>query len=447
MNETYRRDVRKIDPTKGLHLPDGTLNDSDRIEIGPTPLAYAEWEAAGLTLPDLPAMRHYRLARIVKMLAQRDLAGVLVFDPLNIRYATDSTSMQLWNTHNPFRACLVTADGHMVLWDYKNSPFLADHNPLVRETRSGASMFYFTNGDKGEDAAEAFSHQILDLVSERVGRNRRLAVDKILLHGARALEARGFELHEGEEVMEKARSIKGRDEILAMRCASHACEAAIYPMEAFARDRAGDGVTTEDDVWAILHAENIRRGGEWIETRLLSSGPRTNPWFQECGPRVIQPNEILAFDTDLVGCYGICVDISRTWWIGDQAPRPDMIAAMRHGHEHIMTNMAMLKPGVSFRELTYGGHQLDEKYRKLKYSCRFHGVGLCDEWPLIAYDDNFVEGAFDYEVEAGMVFCAEALVAEEGSDFSIKLEDQVIVTEDGFENLTRYPFDPALMGG
>ena len=446
MNETYRRDVRKIDPTKGLHLPDGTLNDSDRIEIGPTPLAYAEWEAAGLVLPDLPAMRRYRLARIVAMLEARDLAGVLVFDPLNIRYATDSTSMQLWNAHNPFRACLVTADGYMVLWDYKNSPFLADHNPLVRETRSGASMFYFTNGDKGAEAAAGFAGQVLDLVQEHVGGNRRLAVDKILLHGARALEAVGFELSEGEEVMEKARSIKGPDEILAMRCASHACEAAIYPMEEFARARAGDGVTTEDDVWAILHAENIRRGGEWIETRLLASGPRTNPWFQECGPRVIQPNEILAFDTDLVGCYGICVDISRTWWIGDQAPRPDMVAAMRHGVEHIQTNMELLRPGVSFRELTFGGHQLDATYNKWKYSCRFHGVGLCDEWPLIAYPDHYVEGAFDYEVEAGMVFCVEALVAEDGGDFSIKLEDQVIVTEDGPENLTRYPFDAALMG-
>ncbi|MEM9320006.1 MAG: dimethylsulfonioproprionate lyase DddP [Pseudomonadota bacterium] len=447
MNEAYRRDVRKIDPTKGFNLPDGTANDQDRIEIGPTPLAYREWDAAGLVLPDLPRMRQYRLQRIVEMLTARALAGVLVFDPLNIRYATDATSMQIWNMHNPFRACLVMANGYMVLWDYKNSPFLADHNPLVRETRSGAAMFYFTNGDKGDDAARDFAVQIADLIAEHVGQNARLAVDKILLHGARALEAQGFELHEGEEVMEKARSIKGRDEILAMRCASEACEAAIYPMEDFARAQAGDGVTTEDDVWAILHAQNIRRGGEWIETRLLASGPRTNPWFQECGPRVIQNNEILAFDTDLVGAYGICVDISRTWWIGDQKPRPDMVSAMQHAHEHIMTNMEMLKPGTSFRELTFGGHQLDEKYNKLKYSCRFHGVGLCDEWPLIAYHDHFVDGAFEYVVEPGMVFCAEALVGEEGGDFSIKLEDQVLVTEDGFENLTRYPFDAALMGG
>ena len=78
--------------------------------------------------------------------------------------------------------------------------------------------------------------------------------------------------------------------------------------------------------------------------------------------------------------------------------------------------------------------------------CLLHGDGLCDEWPLVAYPDKAVEGAFDYPLEAGMVLCVEALVSPEGGDFSIKLEDQVLVTEDGYENLTRYPFDPALMG-
>ena len=75
-----------------------------------------------------------------------------------------------------------------------------------------------------------------------------------------------------------------------------------------------------------------------------------------------------------------------------------------------------------------------------------HGVGLCDEWPLVAYPDQMVPGAFDYALEPGMVLCIEALISPEGGDFSIKLEDQVLVTEDGYENLTTYPFDPALMG-
>jgi len=444
---THFRDRRKIDPTRGATLGDNTPNDADRVEIGPTQLAYAEWAAAGLQLPDLQEMRRYRWQRLTQHIVDRNYAGLLMFDPLNIRYATDSTNMQLWNTHNPFRAVLLCADGYMVIWDYKNAPFLSEFNPLVREARSGADLFYFDRGDKVDVAADTLSNEIRVLLEEHAPGNRRLAVDKVMLHGLRALEAQGIEIMEGEEVTEKARSVKGPDEILAMRCASHACEVAVREMEDFARENVPLGQTSEDDIWAVLHAENIRRGGEWIETRLLTSGPRTNPWFQECGGRITQKNEIIAFDTDLVGSYGICVDISRTWWIGDRKPRPDMVYAMQHAVEHIQTNMQMLKPGVNIQDLSRNTHVLDAKYQRLKYGCLMHGVGLCDEWPLVAYPDHMVEGAFDYELEPGMTLCVEALVGEDGGDFSIKLEDQVLITEEGFENLTKYPFDPDLMGG
>ena len=437
---------RKIDPSQGSYLEDNTPNDMDRVEIGPTRLAFKEWKSAGLQLPDLQKMRLYRWKRLTKFIADRDYGGILLFDPLNIRYATDSTNMQLWNTHNPFRAVLLCADGYMVLWDYKNAPFLSEFNSLVKEQRSGADMFYFDRGDKIALAADTFSNEVRQLIAEHGGGNKRLAVDKIMLHGVRALEAQGFQIMEGEEVTEKARSIKGPDEILAMRCASAACENAVQIMESEARSGVPIGNMSEDDIWAVLHAENIRRGGEWIETRLLASGPRTNPWFQECGPRIVQNNEIVAFDTDLVGSYGICVDISRTWWIGDKSPRSDMVYAMQHAHEHIMQNMEMLRPGIHMRELTMNSHTLDKNFQKGKYSCLMHGVGLCDEWPLISYPDHYVEGAFDYHLEAGMVLCVEALVSPEGGDFSIKLEDQVLITPDGFENLSQYPFDERLMG-
>jgi Xaa-Pro aminopeptidase len=446
MNQ-HHRDSRKIDPTAGSHLGDGSPNDMDRVEIGPTRLALAEWRAAGLALPDLAEMRRYRWQRLVDHIVARDYGGLLVFDPLNIRYACDSTNMQLWNSHNPFRALLLCADGYMVIWDYKNAPFLSRFNPLVREARAGADLFYFDRGDGTAQAAARFAAEVRDLVRAHGGANRRLAVDKVMLHGLRALEAQGFEVMEGEELTEKARSVKGPEEIRAMRCASHACETAVRAMEDFARTEVPGGGISEDDIWAVLHAENIRRGGEWIETRLLTSGPRTNPWFQECGPRIVGENEILAFDTDLVGAYGICVDISRTWWIGPGRPRPDMVAAMRHGLEHIRQNMEMIRPGVMIPELTANCHRLAPQYQRQKYGCLMHGVGLCDEWPLVAYPEEAVEGAFDYPLEPGMVLCVEALVSPEGGDFSIKLEDQVLVTESGYENLTGYPFDGALMGG
>jgi Xaa-Pro aminopeptidase len=445
MNHHYR-DTRKIDPNRGDTLADGSPNDQDRIEIGPTQLAFGEWQEAGLVPPNLAAMRDFRWKRLTQHIVDRGYGGLLLFDPLNIRYATDSTNMQLWNTHNPFRAVLLCADGYMVIWDYKNSPFLSKFNPLVREQRSGADFFYFDRGDKIDVAADKFSNEVRGLLDEHASGNKRLAVDKVMLHGLHALQAQNLQIFDGEEVTEKSRSVKGVDEIFAMRCASHSCETAVAKMELFARENVPLGETSEDDVWAVLHAENIRRGGEWIETRLLASGQRTNPWFQECGPRITQNNEIISFDTDLIGSYGICVDISRSWWIGDQKPRADMIYAMQHAHEHIMTNMEMLKPGVMIPDLTANTHVLDDKFQTQKYGCLMHGVGMCDEWPLVAYPDQAVAGAYDYPLEAGMVLCVEAAVGEVGGDFTIKLEDQVLITEDGYENLTKYPFDAALMG-
>ena len=432
-------DTRKIDPT--AKRPDGTPDDNDRVEIGPTPLAFAEWAALGLEMPQLDRMRAYRHKRVVDAVVANDLAGVLMFDPLSIRYATDSSNMQLWNTHNPFRACLVCADGHMVLFDYKNSMFLADFNPLVNEVRSGATMFYFSAGDAADQKASELVEQVRDILNAHAPGNNRLAIDKIMPRGLRAFEAAGYEVPDGEEVMEKTRAIKGPDEIAAMRCSMRACEAACVAMEQGTRPGM-----TEDDVWAIMHSENIIRGGEWIETRLLSSGPRTNPWFHECGPRVIQNNEIVAYDTDLVGAYGICSDISRTYWVGDEKPRQDMIDAMKLGMDHIAHNMSMLRPGVSIPELVANCHPLPDNCQKQKYSCMMHGVGLCDEWPHVGYPDHGDSSAFDYVLEPGMALCVEALISPEGGDFSIKLEDQVIITEDGYENLTILPFCPHLTG-
>jgi len=111
MNQHYR-DTRKIDPNRGTTLGDNTPNENDRIEIGPTQLAFREWAAAGLDLPDLQAMRAYRHARLTDHIAARDSGGPLVFDPLNLRYATDSTNIQLWNTPNPSPPLPLGSRGH-----------------------------------------------------------------------------------------------------------------------------------------------------------------------------------------------------------------------------------------------------------------------------------------------------------------------------------------------
>ncbi len=429
---------RRIDPTR--HRPDGSLNDNDRTEIGPTPLAFAEWAELGLQAPHLPTMREYRLRRLVQQLQARDLAGILLFDPLNIRYATDTTNMQLWTTHNPARACFVAASGHMVLWDFHGCDHLSAHLPLVSELRSGASFFYFETGDRTDQHAQRFAGQVDELLRTHAGNNRRLAVDRIEVAGLRALDSLGVQIHSGQEVTEFARMIKGPDEILAMRCAVASCEAAVAEMHQAMR--AG---VTENDVWAALHAGNIRRGGEWIETRILSSGPRTNPWFQESGPRVLSDGDLLSFDTDLIGVYGMCVDMSRSWICGGLEPTAEQKRLYRIAHEHITQNIEMIKPGVRFTELTINGHRLPESCREQRYGVMFHGVGLCDEYPCIRYPEDLQSYGYEGVLAPGMALCVEAYVGEVGGHDGIKLENQLLVTETGYELLTHYPFDDSFL--
>ena len=435
MNERFS-DARKI----AVARPDGSPDNDDRTEIGPTPLAYAEWAEAGLTCPNLDQMRRDRHARLVAGINARGYGGALLFDPLNIRFATDSTNMQLWNAHNPFRAVFVAADGYMVLFDYKAAAgFLSSFNPQVSEVRGGAAMFYFANADLQDADSRDFVAQITELMAAHGG-NKRIAIDKIAISGVRAFMDAGFTIEEGEELTEKVRAIKSEDEVRALKCSIHSTEIACRLME----DAARPGMT-ENDIWAVMHAENIRRGGEWIECRLLTSGPRTNPWFQECGPRIVRNGEIIAYDTDLVGPYGMCCDISRTFWLGDGEPTREMKRQYRFAVDHILENTALLAPGKSFREITFGGHQLTPEFVESRYSCKMHGVGLCDEWPLIPYPEDWREGAYDYVLEPGMMLCVEALIGHKGGDFSIKLEDQVLITETGVQRLTQYPFDQRFM--
>lgn len=421
--------------------PDKTPDLNDRIEIGPSQIAFDEWAALGLQCPDMPALREYRLERVREQLRKNDCAGALLFDPLNLRYATDSTNMQLWITHNSARACFIATDGPVVMFDFHNCGHLNAHLPLIDDVRSMPGFFYFTAGSRCEEMAGRFAREIDELMRDHGGGNRRLAVDRMEIVGVRAFDALGIDVrHDGMRMMETAREIKGDNEMHAMRCAVAACEAALKELE----QAIVPGIS-ENELWAYLHSGNVKRGGDWIETRLLSSGPRTNPWMAECGPRVIQDGDLVALDTDLVGVYGYCVDISRTWVAGDGKASDLQRTLFQVAYEHIMEDMEVLKPGLSFRELTFGGNQLPQKYRPLQYGVKYHGVGLCDEYPAIYYPEAWEAHGYDGILEPGMCLCVEAYIGEEGGREGVKLENQVLITETGYELLTLHGHDERLM--
>ncbi len=407
--------------------------------IGYGALAEGEWAALGLDAPDMDAARRYRLTRIRAELRKRDLAGILVYDPLNVRYATDSTGMQLWVMHNAVRYAFVATEGPVILWDFHNCEHLSWHLELVDEIRHGTAWFYYEAGEHAATRAKRWAAEIADVLKSCGGGNRRLAVDKINPLGVAALGGEGISVHDGEEVMEHARKVKCADELKAMRRAVAACEASMRVMEAALKPGM-----TENDLWAILHAENIRRGGEWIETRLLTSGPRTNPWFQECSARVIEDGDIVAFDTDLIGAYGYCCDISRTWLAGSKRPTNEQRSLYAMAEEQIAANIEMLKPGATFRELSHAARSLPDDYLANRYSVLFHGVGLCDEYPSVPYPEDWERSGYDGALEPGMVVCVESYVGRHGGHEGVKLEEQVLITDTGHEQMSRYPRDPRL---
>src|SRR5215472_2525577 len=144
---------------------------------------------------------------------------------------------------------------------------------------------------------------------------RRLGVDRLDILGIRALEREGFVPVEGQRLLELARSVKSQDEITCMRSALDVADVGMRRMKSALHPEI-----TENELWAELHHANIALGGEWIESRLLSSGPRTNPWFQESSSRIIQAGDLVSFDTDLIGPYGYCADVSRTFFCGPGRP-------------------------------------------------------------------------------------------------------------------------------
>jgi Xaa-Pro dipeptidase len=384
---------------------------------------------------DLDAVRMYRLQRVRDALIERDLAGIVMWDQLNTRYATDVTNMQVWCMHNEARYVYVPAEGPVVVWDYGGKTFLSEGVPSVDVVRPVKSFLYFFAGNTMQERARAWADDIDDVIRQTNGGNKRIAMDRSAPLAVYELQRLGYEIHDGFEVMENARRKKSDGEIALMRHSIDVCQAAVKRMAEAMRPGM-----TENALWAELHHGNIEFGGEWIETRLLASGPRTNPWFQESSMRVIEKGDMVSLDTDLVGPYGYCCDMSRSW-VCDAKPSDAQKRLFEFAVEHVEYNKRLLQPGRSFREITELLQPLPDEYVAQRYGVAMHGVGLCDEYPSIYYPMDYDAVGYDDILEPGMVMCVEVLAARDGEGEAVKLEEQVLVTETGFEQLTSYPID------
>jgi Xaa-Pro aminopeptidase len=155
--------------------------------------------------------------------------------------------------------------------------------------------------------------------------------------------------------------------------------------------------------------------------------------------RRIEGGDLVCFDTDLIGPYGYCADISRAWLCGDGRPSEEQRRLYAAAHEQVHHNMALLEPGVSFRELSEKSWPIPDEYLATRYSSMMHGVGLADEYPSIKYWPDFDQNGYDGILEPNMTLCVESFIATKDSREGVKLEEQVLITETGCQKLSSYP--------
>jgi Xaa-Pro dipeptidase len=385
------------------------------------------------TTIDRPELEASRLKRLRSSIVEAGCDAGLFYDPTNIRYATGTSNMQVYSLHNPCRYTFVPAVGPVVLFEFKGCAHLSDEHANVSEVRTAVSWYDFVSGSRVHEFARVWALEIVELLGAG---HRNLAVDRLDPVGAKMIEEHGVRLHDGQRVANRARMIKTPHEIAAMKLAVAACEDGVRQM----RDTVRPGLT-ENELWSTLHQANIAAGGEWLETRLLTSGQRTNPWYQECSNKPIEAGELVAFDTDLIGIEGYSVDISRTWIADDSAPTASQQRLWDLAAEQLAFNTALLQPGASFAEISQHSHLPPQDVHSVTNAAVAHGIGLCNEYPLILNRDHFENGGYDGTIEEGMVLCVEALAAPPGGTESVKLEQQVLITENGPTPLSSFALE------
>ncbi len=389
---------------------------------------------------DCVALRAHRLGRLRAEMAARSIGACVLTDPVNIRYATGARNMQIFTARNPARYLFVAVDGPVILYEFTGALHLADGLETITEVRHATTASFVAAGEGIAEVEKAWAAQIASLVRETVGARAPVGLERVNAGAALALAAEGIQIVDAQEPVERARAIKGSEEIGCQIASMRATERAMAAMEAEIRPGL-----TENELWSVFHQQVIAQGGDYIETRLLSSGRNTNPWFQETSDKVIGANELIAFDTDVVGCHGYYADFSRTFHAGPDAPGVAQRELYRIAHEQVHHNMGIIEPGLTFAEYSERAWDLPERFAAHRYYLSSHGVGMTGEYPYLYHAQDFTSFGYDGVIEPGMTLCVESFIGGPGTTEGVKLEQQVLVTDSGTELMSLYPFDESLL--
>ena len=382
---------------------------------------------------DFSRLHNYRLNRLKSALKQSGAALCILTNPVCLRYAADYRNYLLFQSHIPSTYLFVPVDGPIVIYGAYGAV------PLADAMRPARPISFFEGGPVIETAAKQLATDVKEYLSEIATDNRRVAVEYVNPSVTQALLYEGLEVIDGVSVSERARAIKSDDEINCIRWAIAVAEHGIAQLK-----QALQPGVTEVQLWALLNYVNLANNGDWHEGRMLASGPRINPWLQEASLRRLEAGDLVGLDTDMVGPFGYFADISRTFHCGPSKPTARQKQLYRLALDEIEHNLRLIRPGITLLEFQEQVYPVPEEFQQNAYPCVIHGVGMCDEYPQIK---PIFRGPnpYDATLEAGMVLCIESYIGAVGERDGVKLEQQVLVTDNGYETLSTYPFEESLL--
>ena len=386
---------------------------------------------------DMERMQRYRLARLQDQTAAEDCVGTLLFGTHHLRYATGTVFSAIYNTHKPSRAAFVPAEGQVTLFDWLGDPD-APLPAIIGEVRPLPLLSYFPAGARVEGQVAAFAKQVAELA--RAAGGDRIALDIADPAVVTCLMDEGITVVSADRLIEHATVIKNPDEIVML---ANACSVSSIAM-ARLHEQLHAGMT-EYEAWSILNQVNSALGGEWLEYRILNSGEKINPWTREASDKRIQAGELVAFDCGMIGPFGYSADVSRTFLCSPDRATAEQKRLYAHAVENIEHNLSLVKAGVSFEDFSKGCWPYPEEFLAHRYPVMTHGIGMGDEWPAIPWPIDWEKDGYDGELQEGMALCIESFIGSDKGGEGVKLEQQVVVTSDGYELLSTFPWEPELL--
>jgi Xaa-Pro dipeptidase len=382
---------------------------------------------------DFGRLYEYRKARLHEQMQIAEVSVLVSVNPISLRYAVDYSTYALFQSRIPSTYLFMSKDGPTII----HGAFA--NTDLIDRVEPSRPIAFFDAADNMTNNAEKFACDLVNYLKEIGSDNRRIAIEYVNPSVTLACHRKGLEVVDGISISEKARIIKSSDEIECIKWAVAVAELGVAKM----KEALQPGVT-ELQLWGLLNYTNLANHGEWHDGRMLASGPRINPWLQEATQRQIESGDLVGFDTDMVGPLGYFCDFSRTFHCGPAKPTHRQKEIYRLAHDELQHNLRLVRPGITFHEIQEQSYPIPEECQENAYPCIMHGVGMCDEYPKID-PAHLGKNHYNGTLESGMVMAVESYMGPIGEPDGVKLEEQVLVTETGYEMMSHFPMEESLL--